>query len=81
MITILQHKKAKGFPQGLEVHIGKTLLIRLRPNLYNEQKPGSSISVVDFSFCQDLIDDFNSVANMVFTLSNFILDLLSAFIN
>ena len=50
-------------PDEVEQVIGKRALIKLKKNQYNIDHPNSSISVVQFMMCDDLMGDFDQVAS------------------
>ncbi|XP_028789424.1 uncharacterized protein LOC114745433 [Neltuma alba] len=58
-----QKKKAFEFPDDLDKPVGKKLLIKLKLNEYNKNHPSSSISVGQFTYCEDLMDQFEQVTS------------------
>ncbi|KAI9125335.1 hypothetical protein K1719_003951 [Acacia pycnantha] len=47
------------FPDELDLPVGKNLLLKLKMNDFNKKHPTSSISVVQYTICEDLLDQFN----------------------
>lgn len=51
------------FPDEVEEVIGKRAIIKLKKNKYNMDHPRSSISVMQFMMCDDLLGDFDQVVS------------------
>ena len=45
--------------------VGKRMILKLKRNEYNEKHPTSSLSVLHFSVCRDLMDRFDDVPNEI----------------
>ncbi|KAI9108307.1 hypothetical protein K1719_020790 [Acacia pycnantha] len=46
-------------PDELDVPVGKNVLLKLKMNDYNKKHPTSSISVSQYTICEDLLNQFN----------------------
>lgn len=62
----MQEDRSYDFPEELDDVVGKRMVITLKLNEYNKNHPNSSISVVSFSLCENLLDKFNAADDMVF---------------
>lgn len=47
------------------MQMGKKLLVRIRISKYNEDNPGSSLNVNEFTLCEDLLNQFNAATSEV----------------
>lgn len=59
----MQKNTLYDIPAEVDIPIGKRAIIKLRKNKYNVDHPNSSISVMQFMMCEDLLDDFEQVAS------------------
>ncbi|XP_028752889.1 uncharacterized protein LOC114724812 [Neltuma alba] len=50
------------FPKNLDNPVGKNLLLIMKLNEYNKRHPGSSISVLQYQLCEDLMDQFTQAS-------------------
>lgn len=66
----LQGRQDDAFPDGLRLLEGKNVLLSLKRNSYNISFPKSSVSVCGFAICEDLLEEFNSAAQVQFHLFN-----------
>ncbi|KAI9085314.1 hypothetical protein K1719_032691 [Acacia pycnantha] len=46
----------------LDLPVGKNLLLKLKMNDFNKKHPTSSISVVQYTICEDLLDQFSEAS-------------------
>ncbi|XP_054817693.1 uncharacterized protein LOC129317387 [Prosopis cineraria] len=61
-LELLHEERAYDFPDILDDIVGKKLLMKLKLNQYNKDYPNSSISVIQYYECQDLMEEFNGAA-------------------
>ncbi|XP_028757320.1 uncharacterized protein LOC114754709 [Neltuma alba] len=50
------------FPKNLDNPVGKSMLLTLKLNDYNKRHPSSSISVMQYHLCEDLMDQFTEAS-------------------
>ncbi|KAI9127664.1 hypothetical protein K1719_000657 [Acacia pycnantha] len=51
----------------LDLPVGKNLLLKLKMNDFNKKHPTSSISVVQYTICEDLLDQFSEASTVSLT--------------
>lgn len=54
-----------GIPKELDMQMGRKLLLRIKISKYNEENPGSSLNVSEFTVCEDLMEQFNAATSEV----------------
>ncbi|XP_054789830.1 replication protein A 70 kDa DNA-binding subunit B-like [Prosopis cineraria] len=64
-LILNQEERAYDFPDQLDSIIGKKLLLKLKINQYNKDFPNSSISVTQYTECEDLTGQFNDASQEV----------------
>ncbi|XP_028782229.1 replication protein A 70 kDa DNA-binding subunit A-like isoform X2 [Neltuma alba] len=59
MKVLLQKAQCEyDFPDSLDELVGKRMILKLKLNDYNKRYPSSSISVLQYTICEDLIEQF-----------------------
>lgn len=62
---VVTQEKSYELPQELDIPVGMQMLIVSKRNYFNMKYPSSSISVVQYTICEDLIEKFNEVSKQV----------------
>ncbi|XP_028766670.1 uncharacterized protein LOC114724483 [Neltuma alba] len=55
------------FPEALDNIVGRKMILKLKLNEYNKKFPHSSISVIQYTNCEDLMDQFTQASSDVST--------------
>lgn len=63
MAVFVQKNTPHDIPDEVEEVLGKRAILKLRKNKYNIDHPNSSISVMQYMICDDLLGDFEQVAS------------------
>ncbi|XP_028752916.1 uncharacterized protein LOC114712530 [Neltuma alba] len=58
-----QEDRAYDFPNKLDDPVGVKVLLKLKLNEYNKKYPHSSISVLQYTICENLIEQFDDVVD------------------
>lgn len=66
-----QRKKRNCFPKEVEKPVGKTMLLKLKLNSYNQGHPSSGVSVSQYIECEENADeDETNVSPSLFNISH-----------
>lgn len=63
--VLLQNHREYDFPDQCDSIVGKRMLLKLKRNEFNAKHTASSISVQQFSYCENLNDQFNEASSEV----------------
>ncbi|XP_028753464.1 uncharacterized protein LOC114713054 [Neltuma alba] len=61
-LTLIQEQREYDFLFELDELVGKRMILKLKLNDYNRKHPHSSISVVQYTLCEDLIEQFTKAS-------------------
>lgn len=60
-----QKKRMTGIPKELDMQMGKKLLLKLKISKYNADNPRSSLNIIEYTVCEDLMQQFDAATSEV----------------